>query len=454
MKFSGGYTFKNFAGTAEPVLREMPVSGTIIIPLNSGDGPAMTPAVSAGAAVRAGDVLLNSSCGVSGKVLAPVSGTISEMNSDNIVIKSDGTTVFAPVDGHSREPWHSTHDEVFGLYCSTGCSLLGGGRFDTAEKCNAVKNIIVNAAFNGPLNRTWTPGIFGEAGVFANGVKTLGTLFPNAAVTVAVNKRNSSFFNGSDAKVKIVSDRYPQENPGILSRTIADKSLVSPLGEIDGSVAVMGFSDVIQISETMTQGRPLIDRIVMIAGDGVSNPGWYRVRIGTPFADIGRKLVKQGEDTPWRIIRGDIFTGEGLEEMTGSVMFGDSEISVIEEHASRDLFSFVMPGFRADSYARTTVTEYLPLFPKKLDTNVHGGVRPCVQCNFCDEVCPVGIYPFLIWKHVEADLIEESFRLRPYDCVECGLCDYVCPSKIDIMSSVKKSKETYSEIKGADDVSD
>ena len=83
-------------------------------------------------------------------------------------------------------------------------------------------------------------------------------------------------------------------------------------------------------------------------------------------------------------------------------MFGDSEISVIKEHAKRDMFSFVMPGFSADSYARTTVAEYLPLIPKKLDTNTHGGVRPCVQCNFCDEVCPVGIYPFLIWKHVKA----------------------------------------------------
>jgi len=119
--------------------------------------------------------------------------------------------------------------------------------------------------------------------------------------------------------VKIVSDRYPQENPDILSRTIAGKPLVSPLGEVDGTVAVMGFSDVIQISETMTQGRPLIDRIVMIAGEGVSNPGWYRVRIGTPFADIKNELLKH-DDSAWRIIRGDIFTGEGFAEMSGSAV--------------------------------------------------------------------------------------------------------------------------------------
>jgi Na(+)-translocating NADH:ubiquinone oxidoreductase A subunit len=452
MKFSGGYTFKNFAGTAEPVLREMPVSGKIEIQLNSGEGPAMRSLVSSGAAVRAGEALLESSGGLSGKVSSPVTGTVSELTSDTIVIDSDGSSSFSPVDGHTREPWHSSHAEVFELFSSTGCSFLAGGRFDTVDKCGAVKNIIVNAVFNGPLNRTWKPEIFGEAVVFANGLKTLGALFPNASIVVAANKRNRKYFEGAEAEVTIVSDRYPHEYPDILSRTIADKPLVSPLGEMDGSIAVIGFSEVIQISEAMTQGRPLIDRIVMIAGDGVSNAGWYRIRIGTPFADIKKELLKD-DDTSWRIIRGDIFTGEGFETLEGSVMFGDSEISVIKEHAKRDMFSFVMPGFSADSYARTTVAEYLPLIPKKLDTNTHGGVRPCVQCNFCDEVCPVGIYPFLIWKHVKADMIEESFRLRPYDCVECGLCDYVCPSKIDICSSVKISKETYREIKGADDVS-
>ncbi|MFC1650467.1 4Fe-4S dicluster domain-containing protein [Candidatus Latescibacterota bacterium] len=458
MKFRGGYTFKNFEGASEPVLREITAPGRIVIPLSFGDGLILTPSVSAGETVRAGDPLLASS---GGNVSAPVSGTVSEINPDTIVIESDGfsgNSAFSPVDGHSREPWHLERAEIFDLFRSTGCSFLAGGRFDTLERCGSVKDIIVNAVHNAPLNRTWTPEVFGEPDVFPNGLKVLRALFGDAVITIAANKRNRGYFESPEiresANTAVVSDRYPQEHPEILSRTIVDKPLISPLGKPDESVAVVDFTDVIQISETMTQGRPLIDRIVMIAGAGVSNPGWYRVRIGTQFEDILSGLLKSDADTSWRIIRGDIFTGRGLEAPEGSVMFGDSEISVIKEHASRDLFSFMMPGFAADSYSRTTVAEYLPLFPKKLETNVHGGVRPCVQCNYCDEVCPADIYPFLIWKHVEADLVEESFRLRPYDCVECGLCDYVCPSKIDIMSSVKISKEKYCEIKGADDVSD
>ncbi len=112
------------------------------------------------------------------------------------------------------------------------------------------------------------------------------------------------------------------------------------------------------------------------------------------------------------------------------------------------------PGFAWDSYTKATAAEYIPFLPKRLDSNLHGGERPCVQCNACDEVCPVDIYPFLIWKHVMAENTEESFRFRPYDCIGCGLCDYVCPSKINISPAVRQAAELYRETRRADEVTD
>ena len=458
LSFHGGYIFKNFEGSAEAVIHDMAVPERVLIQLSSGLLKSFKPLVGKGDVVRAGDTIIKSRSGTKTYLVSPVSGTVSKAGKDGITINSDGSSFFEPVEGHPREPWHLEQSEVLSIFCETGCSFLMNNRFTSLKKCDKIKYIIINAVHNSPLNQSWIPEIFGDSTVFSHGLRTLSALFPEAEIITAINKRNKRYFETSGikelAKIRIMSDRYPQENPELLSRDTVNRRPISPEGEPDESIFVIPFSYVIQIAEVMTQGRPFIDRILLIAGPGVSNPGWYRVRIGTPFSEIKKRLFKSDDRGPWRVIRGNPLTGEGLDSLDVSVLPKDDEISVIHEHAVRELFRFLRPGFASDSYSKTTVAEFIPILPKKLDTSVHGGVRPCVQCNYCDEVCPVDIYPFLIWKHVGVDAVEESFRLRPYECIECGLCDYVCPSKIDISPSVKKAKEEYRKMRRADEVSD
>ena len=477
MYFRGGYIFKNFEGLAEPVLRELPVPGTVYIPLKEkglmnqtptlryttlrfASCKTLTPSVEKGCTIRAGERLLQSADEPLICLLSPVNGTVTGSDDDGITITSDGTETYEPVEGHARAPWHLDRESAFDLFCSSGCILLLNGRFSSIGDFDSVKHIIINAVHNTPLNQSWNPGITGDLSVFSDGLRTLEVLFPESEIIITVNKRNVKFFDTllnviasersersklikEHARTVIISDRYPQEHPELLSRDTVQKRLVSPEGVRDSSILVMQFFDTIQIAETMTRGRPFIDRIIMVAGPGVSRPGWYRIRIGTPFESIRQHLLKSDKYGPWRIVRGGLLTGEGVVSPEASIQPTDTEISVIREYAVRDLYRFLNPGFTYDSYSGTTAAGYIPLLPKQLDSNVHGGVRPCVQCNYCDEVCPVGIYPHLIWKHVVADRIDESFRFKPYDCIECGLCDYVCPSKIDIASAVVKAKEEY-----------
>ncbi len=75
---------------------------------------------------------------------------------------------------------------------------------------------------------------------------------------------------------------------------------------------------------------------------------------------------------------------------------------------------------------------------------LHGEGRPCISCNYCEEVCPAGIMPHLIHKHLYADDIEEADATRVDLCVECGLCSYVCPSKIDLMNQFVEAKKVIS----------
>ncbi|MDP2982774.1 MAG: 4Fe-4S dicluster domain-containing protein [Candidatus Latescibacter sp.] len=374
MTFSGGYIFKSFEGAAEPVLRDFPIPETI-----SHD--------------------------------------------------------YQPLPGHLRVPWRLERKEALELFHSSGCAALFPGRFETLEDCDRIQNIIIGAVHNSLLNQAWKPEIFEDRGLFIDGLKTLHILFPSSRIIIAINKRNRSWFETAEvrelAAVRIMSDRYPQEFPAILRRDL----LKAPVEKEDEATLVIPFLDVLQTSESMTRGRPLIDRIILVAGPGVSRPGWYRIRIGVRFEDIRKHLLKSEEYGPWRIIRGDALTG--VVPQSDSVQISDREITVIREHAVRDFYRFLNPGFTYDSYSRLTFRNYLPLLPKRMDSSIHGGVRPCVQCNFCDEVCPVKIYPHLIWKHVKAGMIEQSFRLKPQLCIDCRLCDYVCPSKISLSSSVQ-----------------
>ena len=83
----------------------------------------------------------------------------------------------------------------------------------------------------------------------------------------------------------------------------------------------------------------------------------------------------------------------------------------------------------------------IKLCQKKCGTNVHGELRPCVFCSFCEDVCPAGIIPHLLYHHVENDVIDETLlKYKVFNCVECNLCSYVCPSKIPVAQSIKEGK--------------
>lgn len=383
MAFNGGYIFKNFEGTAEPVLRECSVPETVFVPAEY-SSLSFSPLVNKDDSVAAGQKILETHADIqhlaAKYLVSPVNGTVRDVNEKGVTIASDGTASFEPVEGHTREPWHLDQNSAISLFYSSGCACLLKDRFSSLQDFTAVRHIIINAVHNSPLNQSWLPELTGNTGLFLNGLKTLGVLFPEAEIFSACNKRNKNFFNSPEimghTSVRVMSDRYPQEHPILLSRDVVKRRHVSHDGIYDSSILVIPFFNVIQIAEAMTEGRPLIDRILLIAGPGVSRPGWYRVRIGTSFEEIKRKLLKSDEHGPWRIIRGNLFDGECITSLKSSILPTDSEISVIREYAVRDLWRFMNPGFTFDSYSKATVAEYIPLLPKQLDTNVHGGVRP------------------------------------------------------------------------------
>ena len=103
MGFSGGYKFKKFEGTAEPILNEQPIPEKVVIVFFDVDTDSFSPTVSDGAVVRAGEKILESKGEAKISLSASVNGTVS-LSGDGISIQSDGSDSFVPVEGHTREP--------------------------------------------------------------------------------------------------------------------------------------------------------------------------------------------------------------------------------------------------------------------------------------------------------------------------------------------------------------
>ncbi len=455
MAFTGGYTFKRFEGAAEAALGTVERPERIVLaPPRAEYG--LVPVAEEGRTLKAGSPVFESESYRGLAIAAPVSGTVESVDGGRVTIRPSGPAGGIP--GHPRSPRDMDRDELFSVFRSTGCALLLDRPILSAADAGAIRHVIVAAVHNGPLDQAWKPDVAGDVSLFAPGISALHALFPSAEIIIAANARNAGvirpLLSGENARVQDLSGRYPQEHPALIARDAAGKTLILPDGGREPSLRIISFEDTITLAKTMTRGEPLGERVLPVAGPGVSRPGWYRIPLGATFGHLRKRLFRSEDNGPWRIVRGNLFEGSAVESDDEAVGVDDREIAVIREADSRELWRFMRPGLFWDSYSLTTVAEALPFMPKRLDSGAHGGVRPCVQCNYCDEVCPVGIYPHLIWKYVTAGRTEECFRFRPADCIGCGLCDYVCPSKIAISPSVVKAADAMRKAGRSDEAAD
>lgn len=55
----------------------------------------------------------------------------------------------------------------------------------------------------------------------------------------------------------------------------------------------------------------------------------------------------------------------------------------------------------------------------------------CINCGKCNEICPVGIDPNLVFNHNKKTYQKDK-------CINCGLCTYICPAYINFKNKIKE----------------
>lgn len=412
--------------TAGKSIEPAPLPAKVIIPLRQHIGAPVSPIVKKGDTVKKGQLVAKSDAFVSGNVHASISGKVTDIaeyphgvfgKCMSVVIESDGLDEWAegiPV----QKGWEKLDSkELAGLIREAGIVGMGGATFPTHVKLTPppdkkIDTFILNGAECEPYLTADYRAMLEYTDRIVTGVKiTMKVLGVNTGyVGIEDNKPDAvkvlqEAFNGTPVKVVALHTKYPQGAEKMLIKVLTGREVPSGGLPMDVGAVVQNVGTVVAISNAVTKGIPLIERVVTVSGSAVKEPKNLLMRIGTTFADalnycggLDSELVK--------IIMGGPMMGFAQSTMDVPVIKGTSGI----------------------------------LFLSQKDVN-YRKESACIHCGSCVEVCPMGLNPSMLSILSERQLYEEAKEeYNLLDCMECGSCVYVCPAKRNIVQYVRYAK--------------
>ncbi len=212
---------------------------------------------------------------------------------------------------------------------------------------------------------------------------------------------------GPDQPVRVVplAVKYPQGAEKMMIRSVFGVEV--PAGQLprDVGVNVNNVGTIVAIADYFQRSVPLIERVVTVAGPGVTYPANLIVPLGTPLRDVVRFCGGLKGDSK-EIIMGGPMMGRPVASLDVPVLKGCSGVLV----------------FTATETARRK--EY-----------------PCIRCGRCLEACPYFLNPSRFARLARSRLYDEMKALHVFDCVECGSCTFACPSNIPIVQLIRTAKD-------------
>ena len=452
--FKGGYAFKGFQGYSVenleairmPEIVSYPLYDTVVI------GEAL---VSKGDSVKAGQLLWQNDELQGSPVLATINGTVESVKPTVwngrkipvITVKSDGTETWTPVKGISDDITSLEAADIEEALYFAGVASLGRDgiptRFNTSPlKGNNVEHLIISHCeddvYNADLSVLLTEERFDD---FNTGLLVLKKIMPNARLHMAINRQNTEWCSRFSAspfdELVLVKPKYPQGMDELVTETVTGQKIPALCTPANAWTIVLDVQAILHVFDAVKSGKPLVERIISLAGPGFSNRSHVKVRMGTSFEQIIQGRTEKGEN---RYILNSAMTGATISDLSYPVEPSCSVMVALKEERVGEIMLWTKPGFRKHSIMNTMANSIIPL-GKVNNTNMNGEERACLSCGNCYNVCPAGLYPTQLFKYVERDKVDEVvMRYGIFKCIDCNLCTYVCTAKIPLAEFLKEGK--------------
>ena len=231
---------------------------------------------------------------------------------------------------------------------------------------------------------------------------------------------NPPLISPSYLHVHTLDPIYPKDAPVLIVKEILGLDLAFGQDAIEVGVLILDPQTVIGIFEHYIQGNEFDTRLIPISGTGLKKNKILKVKPGTPIQKLLDGNIKK--NIKYSVFVDGPLNGYEVKGLSQKIEWTTKNIVVLEKRDYKMPFPFIK------------VKEML------FTTNLMGELRRCVYCNYCDDICPVGLEPALFW-HCYIRGENQKTRLYALDrCIECGLCSFICPSKLELLQVIKECK--------------
>ena len=418
------------------VVRQLPFAPRLFLPLRQHPGAAAVAVVRAGEEVLRGQLLARADDETAVPLHAPATGRIVGISEQP---DRDLTTVsvieLAPLPGDTqedpgrpvRDPTAAGPEALLAAIGDSGLVGLGGEAGPTAlrlarARARGVRVLVVNG-IEGEPGFTRIPALLARHGDdVLTGLRCLLRVLEADQAVLAVEEADGAAAGALLARARqdtrpalqILPPRYPQGAAELLLRRLARSGSDGGRALAADPAVVFSLATVAEVGRLLSGGLTLTDQLITLAGDGLGDPGNYRVPLGTPvrFA-LEQAGVLADLD---RVLAGGPMRGQALADLDRPIVKGATGFVAVA----------------ADGSARV---------PEPM---------PCIRCGECVAACPLNLHPAelgLLARREEVQAMVEDYQLER--CFECGCCAYVCPSHIPLVQIFRAAKDQWRRARAA-----
>ena len=413
---------------AEVATQAAPLPIEAVFPLSQHIGAPAKPVVAKGDHVLVGTLIAEAGGFVSAPIYSSVSGTVVRIDTavdatgyrrPAIIIKVDGdewepsidrTDTLETLEAHAE----LTAEEIVNRVKWGGVTGMGGAGFPTHVKLcppptAKAECVILNGVECEPYITSDYRLMMEHADEILVGLDLLmrAAHVERGYIGIEENKPDAIHLlelktaHRPDIQIVPLKMKYPQGGEKQLVDAVIGRQVPAPPAiPVSVGAIVQNVATAYAVYEAVMKHKPLIERYTTVSGLALHQSANYRVRIGTPFAQLVQLCggLPEGDN---KVLAGGPMMGKAVASLDVPVCKGTNAVTVLTGGDAR-----------------------------------RGSVQPCIRCAKCVEACPMGLEPYLLATLSAYGQYDRAEHEQIVSCIACGSCQFTCPSHRPILDNI------------------